>query len=140
MSIPNEIGKLMNVINQGGQEEEKMAIGLGYIAHLCTLLSRYLQIPLRHPLICRGSRSKIVGVFQEAEEFQALIKNQRTKIKPEFPLYSKNEDKQRFKYGLELLQANIEQLAIAVDIPDFNEKSFIHNIRNVLYSMALARF
>lgn len=67
MALPSRVAKLMAIANQGGQTEEQMSIGLGYIAHLCTLLSRYLKTPLRHPIICRGSRSMIVDAFLEAE-------------------------------------------------------------------------
>ena len=72
MALPSRVSKLMAIANAGGQTEEQMSIGLGYIAHLCTLLSRYLKTPLRHPIICRGSRSMIVDAFLEAESLFSI--------------------------------------------------------------------
>eukprot|EP01083_Nonionella_stella_P297370 1009883_1 len=137
MPLPSRIDKLLAIANGGGAEEEKMAIGLGYIAHLCTLLSRYLQIPLRHAIICRGSRSEIIDAFAEAEAFVLMQRNQKRKS-PKFPLYSKNTDKKLFKKGVELLQEDICQLCVSVGMVEFEEKAFIHNVRTVLYSQALA--
>eukprot|EP01083_Nonionella_stella_P013178 37143_1 len=139
MSLPSRINQLLAIVNIGGQEEEKMAIGLGYIAHLCTLLSRYLQIPLRHPIICRGSRSEIIDAFAEAEAYVLMQRNQKRKS-PKFPLYSKGTDRKLFKKGVELLQENICQLCISVGMDEFDQHAFIHNVRTVLYSQALARF
>lgn len=140
MPLPSRTDKLLAIANAGGQEEEKMSIGLGYIAHLCTLLSRYLQIPLRHQIICRGSRSEITDAFIEAEAFAVLQRNQKFKSPVNFPLYSKGTDKKLFKKGVELLQENICQLCISVGMTDFDQHAFIHNVRTVLYSQALARF
>ena len=138
MPLPSRIDKLLAIANAGGQDEEKMAIGLGYIAHLCTLLSRYLQIPLRHAIICKGSRSEIIDAFAEADAFALMQKNLKHKS-PKFPLYSRN-DKKLFKKGVELLQENINQLCVSSGMVDFDQNAFIHNVRTVLYSQALARF
>ena len=139
MQLPSRIDKLLAIASAGGQQEEKMAIGLGYIAHLCTLLSRYLQIPLRHAIICRGSRSEIIDALAEAEQY-ALMQRNKNRKSPKFPLYSKGTDKKLFKKGVELLQQDICQLCISVGMVDFDQHAFIHNVRTVLYSQALARF
>jgi len=36
-----------------------LAIGLGFTCHLVAMISNYLDIPLRYPLLHRGSRSLI---------------------------------------------------------------------------------
>ena len=41
------------------EADEDSAIALGYLAHFIILISKYLQVPLRYPLIFCGSKSRI---------------------------------------------------------------------------------
>jgi hypothetical protein len=41
-------------------EEQRVAAALGYVAHMVHLLSQYLDVPLRFPLLPRSSRSQVV--------------------------------------------------------------------------------
>jgi len=42
-----------------GYDETTLAIGLGFTCHLVAMISNYLDIPLRYPMMHRGSRSLI---------------------------------------------------------------------------------
>ena len=42
-----------------GYDETTLAIGLGFTCHLVAMISNYLDIPLRYPMLHRGSRSLI---------------------------------------------------------------------------------
>ena len=55
-----------------GHDDERIATALGHTAHLLTVLSYYLDIPLRYYMIPMSSRSTIWDVisyqFQENKE------------------------------------------------------------------------
>ena len=42
-----------------GYDETVLAVGLGFTCHLVAMISNYLDIPLRYPMLHRGSRSLI---------------------------------------------------------------------------------
>jgi len=42
-----------------GYDETTLAIGLGFTCHLVAMIGNYLDIPLRYPMLHRGSRSLI---------------------------------------------------------------------------------
>lgn len=41
------------------KDDGSVAVALGYTAHLVLMISCFLQIPLRYPVIHKGSRSSI---------------------------------------------------------------------------------
>jgi len=47
------------VCEHSGYDETTLAIGLGFTCHLVAMISNYLDIPLRYPMLHRGSRSLI---------------------------------------------------------------------------------
>jgi len=136
--LPGTARELMDWI--GKEKEEEMSVGLGHVAHLCLLLARYLHIPLRHPIIYRGSRSFIVDCFIEAETYASQREGKKAKWNPKYPLFSKDSERARFKRGIDLLSQDISGLCTQCKIKDHKSHNFIHNIRNVLYMMALTRF
>ncbi|TPX45942.1 hypothetical protein SeMB42_g03844 [Synchytrium endobioticum] len=81
------------------KDEDKIATALGYTAHLITMIAYYLQVPLRYairPMSLRSSiRDRVTRQYQD---------------NPEFPLYSKGNDRFRFDYGVFLLNKDVEQL------------------------------
>lgn len=55
----------MDTINNGlfssltAKDDGSIAVALGYTAHLVSMISFFLQVPLRYPIIHKGSRSTI---------------------------------------------------------------------------------
>lgn len=41
------------------KDDGSIAVALGYTAHLVSMISYFLQVPLRYPIIHKGSRSTI---------------------------------------------------------------------------------
>lgn len=41
------------------KDDGSVAVALGYTAHLVLMISCFLQIPLRYPIMHRGSRSSV---------------------------------------------------------------------------------
>ncbi|ORY43786.1 hypothetical protein BCR33DRAFT_248393 [Rhizoclosmatium globosum] len=80
-------------------DEDRTSTALGWTAHLVTLLALYLELPLRYPINPMSSRSMILDRI-----------SQHPAASMEFPLFMKGSDKQRFEYGVFLLNKNIEQV------------------------------
>ncbi|KAL2094358.1 hypothetical protein ACEWY4_009077 [Coilia grayii] len=98
---------------------------LGYTAHLVLMVSCFLQIPLRYPLIHKGSRSSI----------RDTITDKLTEKEREFPLYPRGERFQ-FEYGVYLLNKNIAQMPSG---PQTVERFVVSNSMNVTLRMRLVR-
>jgi len=80
-----------------GCDEEQIATALGFVCHVAFMISKYLEVPLRYPMIPMCSRSVIRDdISQQAS--------------PKFPLYSRGVDRTRFEYAVFLLNKNLEQL------------------------------
>ncbi|KAF6258716.1 hypothetical protein COO60DRAFT_1089462 [Scenedesmus sp. NREL 46B-D3] len=64
LELPANLSKrgLQGSMGWGGDfdEEARVAAALGYVAHMVQLLSIYLEVPLRYPLLPRSSRSSIL--------------------------------------------------------------------------------
>jgi len=64
LELPSTLSKrgLQGSMGWGGDldEEARVAAALGYVAHVVSLLSTYLDVPLRYPLLPRSSRSLII--------------------------------------------------------------------------------
>lgn len=82
----------------GAEPDQHLSTALGYVAHLSLLIATYLEIPLRYPLRPCGSRSTVSDPVSIAPGPR------------EHPLFAKGTDKMRFRYGVYLLNKNIEQL------------------------------
>ncbi|KAG5513809.1 hypothetical protein PMAC_000847 [Pneumocystis sp. 'macacae'] len=80
-------------------DQDHVAAGLGYTAHLIYLLSFYLRIPLRYPIRPMCSRAVIEDPI-----------NTLHGSKTSFPLWLKGQDHSQFDFGIFLLNKNIEQL------------------------------
>ncbi|KPP80223.1 hypothetical protein Z043_100137, partial [Scleropages formosus] len=90
--------KLPNSEDFQAKDDGSVAVALGYTAHLVLMISCFLQIPLRYPVIHKGSRSSI----------KDTITDKLTEKEREFPLYPRGERFQ-FEYGVYLLNKNIAQ-------------------------------
>lgn len=91
---------LPNSEDFAGHEENTISVALGYVAHVVQMISIFLQVPLRYPIIHFGSRSRMVDHIADK-----IPDNDR-----EFPLFSRGKDKLQFNYGVYLLNKNIAQL------------------------------
>ncbi|KFQ37153.1 PREDICTED: UV radiation resistance-associated gene protein, partial [Merops nubicus] len=114
--------KLPNSEDFQGKDDGSIAVALGYTAHLVSMISYFLQVPLRYPIIHKGSRSTI----------KDNINDKLTEKEREFPLYPKGGEKLQFEYGVYLLNKNIAQLRYqrGMSTPDLrqtlpNLKSFM---------------
>lgn len=47
------------LFSTAAKDDGSIAVALGYTAHLVLMISCFLQIPLRYPVIHKGSRSSI---------------------------------------------------------------------------------
>ncbi|CAH2225834.1 UV radiation resistance-associated gene [Pelobates cultripes] len=92
--------KLPNSEDFQAKDDGSVAVALGYTAHLVSMISFFLQVPLRYPVLHKGSRSAI----------KDHINDKLTEKEREFPLYPKGGEKLQFDYGVYLLNKNIAQL------------------------------
>ncbi|KAM4847083.1 UV radiation resistance-associated gene protein isoform 2-T2 [Thomomys bottae] len=92
--------RLPNSEDFQAKDDGSIAVALGYTAHLVSMISFFLQVPLRYPIIHKGSRSTI----------KDNINDKLTEKEREFPLYPKGGEKLQFDYGVYLLNKNIAQL------------------------------
>ncbi|XP_058268234.1 UV radiation resistance-associated gene protein isoform X2 [Hemibagrus wyckioides] len=90
--------KLPNSEDFQAKDDGSVAVALGYTAHLVLMISCFLQIPLRYPIMHRGSRSSV----------RDTITDKLTEKEREFPLYPRGE-RFHFEYGVYLLNKNIAQ-------------------------------
>lgn len=56
---------LPNSEDFAGNDEVMISVALGFVAHLVQMISIFLQVPLRYPIIHFGSRTKIVDHIAE---------------------------------------------------------------------------
>ncbi|XP_039354699.1 UV radiation resistance-associated gene protein isoform X2 [Mauremys reevesii] len=91
--------KLPNSEDFQAKDDGSIAVALGYTAHLVSMISFFLQVPLRYPIIHKGSRSAI----------KDNINDKLTEKEREFPLYPKGGERLQFDYGVYLLNKNIAQ-------------------------------
>ncbi|NP_001090158.1 UV radiation resistance associated L homeolog [Xenopus laevis] len=105
--------KLPNSEDFQAKDDGSVAVALGYTAHLVSMISFFLQIPLRYPILHKGSRSAI----------KDNINDKLTEKEREFPLYPKGGEKLQFEYGVYLLNKNIAQLRYqyALGTPDLRQ-------------------
>jgi len=81
--------------------EEIISAGLGFVSHLVTMCSKYLEIPLRYRLICNSSRSAV-----RDDNFDV------------YPLFKERViEKDQFDRGMVLLNRNIDHLLELRNIP-----------------------
>ncbi|EDQ89953.1 uncharacterized protein MONBRDRAFT_7718 [Monosiga brevicollis MX1] len=71
----------------------------GYVCHVLTLLSKYMNIPMRHPITYLGSRSSICDLSKE------LVQGQPRR----YQLYYNKRDKDSYITALRLLNGNVMQ-------------------------------
>ncbi|XP_025027768.1 UV radiation resistance-associated gene protein isoform X2 [Python bivittatus] len=114
--------KLPNSENFQAKDDGSIAVALGYTAHLVSMISYFLQVPLRYPILHKGSRSAI----------KDNINDKLTEKEREFPLYPKGGEKLQFDYGVFLLNKNIAQLRYQHGLGTPDLRQTLPNLKNFL--------
>ncbi|KAM3868829.1 UV radiation resistance-associated gene protein [Diretmus argenteus] len=120
--------KLPNSEDFQAKDDGSVAVALGYTAHLVLMISCFLQIPLRYPVIHKGSRSTI----------KDTITDRLTEKEREFPLYPRGE-RFHFEYGVYLLNKNIAQLRYQHGLSTPDLRQTLPNLKNFLEHGLLVR-
>uniref|UniRef100_A0A8C5TS48 UV radiation resistance associated n=2 Tax=Malurus cyaneus samueli TaxID=2593467 RepID=A0A8C5TS48_9PASS len=114
--------KLPNSEDFQAKDDGSTAVALGYTAHLVSMISFFLQVPLRYPIIHKGSRSTI----------KDNINDKLTEKEREFPLYPKGGEKLQFEYGVYLLNKNIAQLRYQHGLSTPDLRQTLPNLKNFM--------
>nr|XP_012325064.1 UV radiation resistance-associated gene protein [Aotus nancymaae] len=114
--------KLPNSEDFQAKDDGSTAVALGYTAHLVSMISFFLQVPLRYPIIHKGSRSTI----------KDNINDKLTEKEREFPLYPKGGEKLQFDYGVYLLNKNIAQLRYQHGLGTPDLRQTLPNLKNFM--------
>ncbi|CAM2095586.1 unnamed protein product [Caretta caretta] len=104
------------------KDDGSIAVALGYTAHLVSMISFFLQVPLRYPIIHKGSRSAI----------KDNINDKLTEKEREFPLYPKGGERLQFDYGVYLLNKNIAQLRYQHGLGTPDLRQTLPNLKNFM--------
>ncbi|KAG7322708.1 hypothetical protein KOW79_014054 [Hemibagrus wyckioides] len=120
--------KLPNSEDFQAKDDGSVAVALGYTAHLVLMISCFLQIPLRYPIMHRGSRSSV----------RDTITDKLTEKEREFPLYPRGE-RFHFEYGVYLLNKNIAQLRYQHGLSTPDLRQTLPNLKNFLEHGLLVR-
>eukprot|EP00063_Salmo_salar_P078005 XP_014052840.1 PREDICTED: UV radiation resistance-associated gene protein-like [Salmo salar] len=120
--------KLPNSEDFQVKDDGSVAVALGFTAHLVLMISCFLQIPLRYPVIHKGSRSSIKDTITDK-----LSEKER-----EFPLYPRGERFQ-FEYGVYLINKNIAQLRYQHGLSTPDLRQTLPNLKNFLEHGLLVR-
>lgn len=114
------LAKLPNADSFFGYEEEEIATALGSVCHVLFLVSKYLDVPLRYPILPMCSRSAIWD--------EISINGIFTK----YPLYSRGVDKKSFDIGVFLLNKDLEQLLNSQGWDVLTLRATLPNLQNLL--------
>ena len=90
-------------------EDNHDSIVLGYVAHALQQISSILSMPLRYPVVFRGSRSFVLEPLGKASEESSATLGMR-----EHALF-KQSSEASLSSGITLLKKNLCQLRIAFD-------------------------
>lgn len=105
-----------------GFDEEQVATALGYVAHLTFMMSKYLEVPFRFPILPMCSRSHIKDEISTSTPDKERI----------YPLYSKGKERAQFDYGVFLLNKNIQQLLNHCHLRPTDPQATLPNLRSLL--------
>ncbi|KAG9068828.1 hypothetical protein KI688_011114 [Linnemannia hyalina] len=106
-----------------GMDEDLVSIALGFACQLVVMLAHYLNIPLRYPLTPMGSRAFVIDPV-------SLLVGPK-----EFPLYGKGQDRNRFEYGVFLLNKDIEQLMNSQGLQFMDLRQTLPNVRYLMETL-----
>ncbi|CAG2249455.1 UVRAG [Mytilus edulis] len=119
--------KLPDSENFHGCDDTQVAVALGYTAHMVTMMSHILDVPLRYPIVHRSSRSQIMD----------HIHHKLTDKDNTFPLYSKGKEKFYFNYGVYLLNKDIGQLRFYCGMGTADLRTTLQKYQNIIRTSRL---
>jgi len=93
--------KIPNTLHFQGCDEEELATGLGFVCHILFMVAKYLDVPLRYPMVPMCSRSFIMD---------NILPTETSDLANKYPLFSKGTERNRFAYAVCMLRRNLEQL------------------------------
>ncbi|XP_075536372.1 UV-resistance associated gene isoform X2 [Dermacentor variabilis] len=100
------------------RDDQTISVALGYVTHTLLMMSHFLDVPLRYPLIHCGSMSSVRDNL--IEHF--------TDIEREFPLHMKGKNRMTFNYGVYLLNRNIAQMRCHCNMVTKDLRPTLHNL------------
>ncbi|KAG6394846.1 hypothetical protein SASPL_145436 [Salvia splendens] len=117
------------------KEVQRSSTALGYVAHAVSLISSYLQVPLRYPLRLGGSRS-FIRDYSPSVELSASSTSLDTVIstssKPvEFPLFIEGQDSTRAAYAIFLLNKDLEQVLNFIGVKSVGPRHILANLKEL---------
>lgn len=109
---------------------------LGYIGHLVVLLAHYLDISLRYPIKCASSTSFIldpISVFPDTSDYSGSGPPFSLKRDRKYPLHWVKGSPERYRYGVYLLNKNIEQLLQGRGLVCGDVRDTLHNLAGLVF-------
>lgn len=105
------------------REDKDLGVGLGWVAHLTSMVASLLGVPLRYPVTSSGSCSLITNE----------VSDKLGEKEKDFPLFAKNQERYRFDYGVYLLSQNICQLRwLSHSLPTADLKPLLANLSELV--------
>ncbi|XP_076824667.1 UV radiation resistance-associated gene protein-like isoform X1 [Clavelina lepadiformis] len=115
--------KLPDSENFSSKEDLQTSVALGYTCQLLSMMSQFLLLPLRYPIILKGSMSSIVDHATDK-----LSDKERL-----FPVHVRgSKDRFLFEYGVFLLNKDVAQLRYFCGLGTHDLRPTLHNIRTLL--------
>uniref|UniRef100_A0A0B6ZKD3 C2 domain-containing protein n=1 Tax=Arion vulgaris TaxID=1028688 RepID=A0A0B6ZKD3_9EUPU len=114
--------RLPNAEDYQGQDELRVSVALGFTCHLTQMISHFMDLPLRYPMMYRGSRSVIID----------HIHSKLTEKDREFPLFGKGKEKFQYNYAVFLLNKNISQLRFYCGFGTNDLRQTLPNLKSLL--------
>eukprot|EP00890_Picochlorum_soloecismus_P003737 jgi/Picsp_1/4364/NSC_01870-R1_uv radiation resistance-associated gene protein len=107
--------------------DKAASIVLGYAAHIIQKLGEYFGVPLRYPILFRGSHSAILDNYPKAGTSQAAGSP------VEYPLYCiSNKERPKFAIAIFLLNKDVIQMLQYHSISSFGPNKLLQNLHALL--------
>lgn len=107
--------------------DKAASIVLGYAAHITQKLGEYFCVPLRYPILFRGSHSAIMDNYAKAGTSQAASSP------VEYPLYClSNKERPKFAIAIFLLNKDVIQMLQYHSISSFGPNKLLQNLHALL--------
>ena len=129
-------------------EEEATAAALGHVGHVATLLEAQLEVALPYPVAVRGSASDVFDALTPAPELGVSSAAAQHRLAPGalptranspfrvFPLHQKGVAPKRFKWGLYLLNKDLEELMSKHGLRVVDPRHTLANLKYLLTVLA----
>ncbi|CAN0875358.1 Vacuolar protein sorting 38 [Linum grandiflorum] len=127
------------------KEVQRSATALGYVAHVVSLVSSYLKVPIRYPVRLGGSHSYIIDPAPSTEPTSLTSGSSSTtslsNVKAvEFPLFLDGQDTTRAAYAVFLLNKDLEQLLNYIGVKSLGPRHVLANMKELVRTVQSADF